>query len=48
MNSFNIAVTIVVVGMLMLLWGAGKWNKYQDKKKQGKERRKISDKFKKM
>ena len=48
MNSFNMAVTIVVVGLLMLLWGAGKWNKYQGKKKQDKHRKKIADKFKQM
>ena len=48
MNSLNMAVTIVGVGMLMLLWGAGKWNKYQDKKSQDKLGKKISDKFKQM
>ncbi len=48
MNSFNMAVTIATVGMLMLLWGAGKWNKYQDKNQQDKKRKKISNKFKQM
>jgi uncharacterized membrane protein YidH (DUF202 family) len=45
MNSFNMAVTIVFVGMLMLLWGTARWNHYQDRKKREKVRKEIADRF---
>jgi uncharacterized membrane protein YidH (DUF202 family) len=48
MNNFNIAATIITLGMLMLLWGARKWNRYQDKKDRIRKEKRLSDKFKQM
>ncbi len=45
MNNFNMAATIVFVGMLMLLWGTARWNHYQDKKRREKVRKEIADRF---